>query len=697
MSITMKILQYAVLSAVILFVAGCGKQEQKSGEEKVTALYEKAASYADNLEYEKALDLLQKGLALDTLAGFSGRTAKALNRKRQIEEVVGDYFHALASHDILEKRCKGMLPESAEAERVRSKASLLGELGEFVMAQETLKNIAALNVRDSLELARYHERAGEKEKAFAFYNVLSRNPDRVVGLRAYTGLLQLSLGGDVKEAAEPSVYAHRITEVAGKLISEKREEDKRAVLLALRRAAAMLELFPAHMKDSSYLYFKALSLARTAGDDHLTQLLDFESNAVLTNNPEVYARALDYFERNNMRLARMAALLKQGIRGDIEDREKVKALKQGLDIYLHQVCPWPGYGIADLVDRSAEKLTELLLNNGRYAEAFESDEMPKLYELNRSVQLDYDSFDLSGQHDQLEHKVAVLGRELSALLQRLMNSFESGQGFEHHAATINAISKKRGLLYDLQAELRSVAPSEAAKLTVVPVTLKTVQESLGEGHAVLKVVEGREWCTVFLVQSGYVEVSRRKVKAGLYRSRLQLFRDHLSMDSGGGNIVLAANSERLWLTDLLIKPYSGRLRDIHRLTVIADNPVPAHLLGHNRYLVRDLPVSGIYSASELVRQSSTTGGGDDDPVFGFYGIDRYREAVKRKFSFPHHAVFLLWKPFSAAELEELRVLLALSMQKGGNPSDVLHQLAQQQEAENNIQWLYISEYGVSNR
>lgn len=697
MSITASMLRSTAFFAIILVIAGCAEKERDPVDGGVTALYGKAGDYADNHEYEKALELLQEGLAKDTLDGFSGKTAEALNRKRRIEEATGNYFDALATHDILEKRCKGMLPQAVEEERIRSKASLLAELGEFDSAGKALKDIASLSVRDSLQLARYHELAGEKEKAFSLYNELCRNTGPLLALRACSGLLQMSLGGGVREVKKPSVYARRVTEIARELITQGSEGSQQAASLSLRRAAGLLELLPAHAKDASYLYYKALSLARAAGDRHLAQLLDFESNAVLNNDPEVYARTLDYFERNNMGLARMAALLKQGSKGMIDDREKIKALKHGLNIYQHQVSPWPGYAIAELVDRSAQRLTELLLDKGRYAEAFESDELRKLYELRQAIQRDYGSFDLPEQHDQLERQVVRLDRELSALLQRLANCFESGEGFEHHATTIESINKKRGLLYELLAEVRNVAPLQAAKLTAAPTTLRTVQETLDDGHAALKIIEGRDWCTVFLVQNNYVDVSRRRVEKEVYRSRVRLFKERLSINAGRGSVRFALDSERLWLTDLLIKPHSRHLRDIRRLTVIADDPFPVHLLGINRYLVRDFPVSGVYSASELVRLASTTRDEGTIPVFNFFSVDGYREAIKQKSASPDHVVFLLWKAFSAAELEELRVLLALSMQKGENPSDVLHQLAQQQKAGNDNQWLYVSEYGVSGR
>ncbi len=678
---------------MILVFAACAKQEQVPGDEEVAAYYDKAATHAGDHEYDKALELLRKGLAKDTLGGFSSRTAQALNRKMTIEAVTGKYFDALASHEMFEQRCRGMLQDDVEAERIRTKAALLAELGEFGGAEKTLKGIASPHLRDSLQLACYQMLAGEPEKAFALYTELSGNADPVVALQAYTGLLELSIDGSFSKAEAPPVYAHRIIGLAGKVVAERSEGNERSEALALRRAAILLELFPAHAKDASYLYFKALSRARAAGDERLAQLLDCESNAVLANNPEAYARTLDYFGRNNMPLARMAALLKQGLGGKTDEGEKIKALKQGLSIYQYQVSPVPGYALAGLVDRSTEMLAELLLNKGRYAEAFESDELRKLFVLKRTSQRAYDSFDLPEEHEQLERDVVRIGRELSALLQRLANCFETGRGYEHHAATIEAINKKRGLFYEKLTEVRAVSPRHAGMLGVAPVTLRTVQQTLGEGQAVLKIIEGEHWSTVFLVQNSSVDVSRRKVNATLYRSRLQLFREHLAMNPGGGSSRIAGDPERRWLTNLLLKPYAGRLRDIGRLTVIAGDPLPAHLLGAHRFLVVDFPVSWIYSANELVQQASLKEGGESHPVFHFYSADSYREALRQKLTLPHHTVFLLWRSFSSSELEELRLILALSLQQGNAPSETLHQLAKQTQPESD-QWLYLSEYGI---
>ena len=168
------------------------------------------------------------------------------------------------------------------------------------------------------------------------------------------------------------------------------------------------------------------------------------------------------------------------------------------------------------------------------------------------------------------------------------------------------------------------------------------------------------------------------------------------MDEKADSEWIAADSARLWLTDLLIKPYSGRLRDVSRLTVIADDPVPAHLLGSNDFLFHDFPVSWIYSANELVRPVSPEDGSGGEQVLTFYSVDDYQDALEQKLAFPHHAVFLLWRHFSDSEIEEMRILFALSLQQGGDPSDVLHQLAKNRQAESN-QWFYLSEYGTSGK
>lgn len=690
---TVNILRRIVLSAMALVVAACATEEQDQSGEKVAAFYEEAAAHADNHEYERALELLRKGLAIDTLGGFSLRTAEALNRKRIIESMTGEYFEALASHGIIEQRCRGMLPESAEAERIGSKAALFAELGKFAEAEKSLMESATLSVRDSLDLARYRILTGKSEKAFLLYSDLSKSADPAVALQAYTGLLELSLGGSFSRTEDPSAYMYRITGLARKLVAERNKGNERTEALALRRAAILLEMFPVHAKDASYLFFKALVRARATGDERLVQLLDYESNAVLAQKEDAYARTLDYFERNNMPLERMTALLKQGIGTKTGDDTRIKALKKGLSIYRYQVPPFPSHAMEALVDRSTEELTELLLSKGRYAEAFESDELGKLYVLRAAVQHGYDSFELPEEHKQLEREVVKLGRELNALLQRQMNSFETGRGYQDHAITIDAVNRKRGKLYEKLGEVRDISPLYAGQLAVSPVTLRTVQETLDEGHAVMKLIEGRNWCTVFLVQNGYVDVSRRKVDGSLYRSRLKLFREHLAANAQGGPARLAKDFERLWLTNLLLKPYRGRLRDINRLTVIAGEPVPVHLLGNNRFLVRDFPVSWIYSANELVRQTSQKESHNTEEPFVLFEAERYREALEKKLHFPHQAVFLLWKNFSASEKEELGVLLALSLQQGGDPSVVLHQLAQNAEADSD-QWMYLSEYGV---
>lgn len=689
----MGIIRHIVLVSIVFVVAACAKPEREPAGEKGTVFYEKAAVHAANHDYENALELLNKGLARDTLDGFSLEAAEALNRKSAVEALTGEYFDALASHEIIEQQCKGMLADSVETGRIRTKALLLAELGEFAEAEKALMKISSMSVEDSLKLARYQTLAEKPEKAFALYNGLSGNIDPLVSLQAYTGLLELSLDESFGKAEAPSFYVHKTIGLARKLLDEERKGTERAEALALRRAAMLLEMFPAHVRDASYLYFKALARARLAGEERLVQVLDFESNAVLANNPEAYARTLDYFERNNMPLARMVALLKQGTGSKIDDAEKIKVLKKGLSIYQYQLAPLPGYAIVSLIDRSTDTLVELLLSKGRYAEAFEYDELKKLYVLQQAVQHRYDSLELPGKHEKLARQVERIGLELNALLQRSMNCYESGWGYEMHATTIDAINKKRGQFYEKIGELRNVSPLQAERLALAPVTLRTVQQTLDENHAVLKIIEGKRWCTVFLVQNGYVDVSRRKIDDALYRSRLKRLTERLAVGAEGDITGIARDADRLWLTDLLIKPYTGRLQDVQRLTVIAGEPVPAHLLGNNRFLVRDFPVSWVYSANEIAYQTSLKEERDAEQEFTFYSTEKYRDALERKLAFPRQAVFLLWKHFSDTELEEMRVLLALSLQQGGDPSGMLHRLVQNKQAESD-QWFYVSEYGV---
>ncbi len=690
-------LQHPVRYFIALFLisivsAGCTRHSPT--EDRPGIYYEKAASLVLERDDNAALEALSHGIALDSLDGFSPATAAALDMKRQIEERNGDFFDALDTHRLIESRCSGMLEQEKDRERLRQKAiiySLLGDVDEAVRLMRDEQGV--MKRGDLLLMARWYEMAGRFDRSAEVYQDLARSDDLLLRIEGLAGLLELSQYRTFNGQRPTAYYAVRIIATAKQLLDTPGPPLFHA--RAIRRAAMSLAETGRYDEDASYLFFKALSYARASGDERLQQLLDFESNNVRADNPDVYGRTTAYFEEHRMELPHALALIGRAGSGRVDVAERMRLLQQGVRLLQYQL-PCSSFSAAGRRFRAASgRLVSLQISRGLFDDAFMIDEAMRTRELQALVLDDPSLFSLPDVHEALEREILRLGREIEALLQRSVVAYESGSGLELLEHAGRAVSARRGRLDELLAGIRGPAPVEADKIQPEPVTIATLQKSLLPGSIILKIVVSDEWLAAYCIGKERIDVARKKIDASDVDALTALLRGHIELAQDNDLSPVARHSSRLSLTEMVLAPFAGQLRNVGHLTCISDEMVPVHLLGENRYLARDIPVSQLGSAREYVWYcNAQDSSGSVAQEIDFVDASSPAEAARIKLRHPDRALFLLWKSAQDKDRYDARVLLSLAMQQGSGPAAALLQMVRTEGRSDGPGWLTLTSYGV---
>ncbi|ANT65794.1 MULTISPECIES: hypothetical protein [Prosthecochloris] len=640
-------------------LAGC--QDPVSGPGTPGDLLEKARNLVDEGEAAAALELLEKGIGADTLNGYSRFSADMLMLKRRIEERNGEYFNALDTHRILAEHCLGMLDEGSLIELGMAKARLLADMGRFSEAAETGDAVAGASARDRLQVAEWYLQAGLGGKAVRICSEFDATSD--LPLRLEAAALALRAGGQAHQAV-------KVLELSRQLVSRS-GGDPLHEAYAFRRAAQSLVSREPNRDDASYLLFKALSRARAAGAEQLEKVLDYEANAVLERNSEVSARSATYFEDQGMELPGALAFLDYARFSQVADGRRYELLRQGIRRLRFQLPPYRPQWVTAALDSAVGELIDYLVAHGRYSEAFLLDEEMRLDSLSLMVQRDPSLFSLSPEHAGLHEDVSRLMQETAALSQRAVNILEAGRDLTNLPRISALLHKKRGVLYSRLAQVREVAPFEAEKVLPGPVTLPRLQEKLPPDQAILKVVAGKEWLAVYLLQGDKVSISRRQVAIEEFSRRLERVRQLVSIARPGFEELFEQDPDRLWLNSLLLEPFASRLEHIRHVTLLSQLPLPLQFLGEDRWFQNTHTVSMLSSGWEyywfsVFPATSFSEEIEFAPVTAFAG-----RAMQLKAEDPGRQLFLTWQPLAGNEQDETRVLLAMALQGGRQASAVL--------------------------
>jgi len=430
----------AILVIFLLF-AGCSSPE-KSGETP-SEIYGKASELGRHGEYAKAIELYDRGLALESLDPPSEGAVLALVAKRGLEGRMGSYDAALATTSVLEGFGEGSVPDSVRTAILVDKSAWLGELGRFAEAADALRGVRAPGPAVQMRLAALLFQSGDTKGAVLLYRPMTlwRNP-APVRIEAWAGILRCRLTDSAAVSEDGEKVAQKIVLESGRVFGMKGEPAVRA--RALRAAASSLQLLDRHQRNASFLLFRALSLAERSGDRLLYQVLRLESNAAIVRKEDPFREVAAYFDAHNLSYARASALFMLSEAGGLTDNERISALEEGFAAAWQSAPPYPSPAMLARENSAAFRLNGFLLKNPRILELFDAAQRTGMMRLGRSVMRGGEEFKLGGGNaSELEAEVSRLLIEISGLTQRKADMARNALGLEINRATDQALNMKR--------------------------------------------------------------------------------------------------------------------------------------------------------------------------------------------------------------------------------------------------------------
>jgi len=679
-----------VLLGLYFLFSGCTTDSKP--QESLEPLYKQASSFSSRGDYLKALNLYNRALALDTLNRASPWVVKALNEKRIIEGLTGEYYAALNTTARLEKLPKKSLPDSLRHALFTDKATLLCELGSFGAAAASLEHIIDPSPALRLQMASLYQRGGDFQKAARIYRHLSGEArDPVTKITAYAGLLRCKVARPELGIEKTELLAGKIAAESGHVFAMDGAIEQR--IQALRVASQSLQLLEKHRRNASFFLFKALALAEKLGNPLLVKILSLESNAVIVRKPDPFREAAEYFRMNNMQYAQATSLFLLAGSKSLKGEERINALQQGFSFSRYFAPPYPSNELLQLEKKSERRLTGLLLERSRIFELFDAGEQTDNLDLRRSLQIYRKSFSLGKGHEALEAEIAQLLHEISGLLQRKADIFIHAEGYEKNRSADQALNIKRGRLIELLPEVRVINPVAAEAIQLIPITLRTVQASLKEDQAIIKPLLSDSLCGVMLIGRSQLQIARSGVcfdSLNTPGSKIDAIRRELVSSSPDSQ---DSDKEREWFRKALYEPLAGSLGSYKHLVVISNTLFPYHILSIDNHSLPEKRYSFLHTVTEF---SLLTEHPFPDTALSrivFYRLDNVMGARLQKLFFPRDRVFLLWKNYSGAELERLRQQIGQEMERTVSGSDALFLLGTN-SADGREIWMNISSYGL---
>ena len=248
-------------------------------------------------------------------------------------------------------------------------------------------------------------------------------------------------------------------------------------------------------------------------------------------------------------------------------------------------------------------------------------------------------------------------------------------------------------MFELLSEVRAINPVAAEAIQLAPVTLRTVQGVLHENQVILKPLFSDTLCGVMLIGKRQLQITSSEFPVDslhTVESGIRFFLDELASASPRSS---SLDSEHLWFTKALYDPVAALISASRNVVVIADNLFPYHTLGSDHYLFLQQRYACVQSMKELVLLAEKPEKVSGTSKIFFYSVNNLSGARLHKLFFPRERVFLLWKTFSAVELDALRRQIGKEMESTVSGSEALFVLGKKSAAGSDI-WRYISSYGV---
>jgi len=677
----------AVLGMFLLF-AGCSSPDN-SGESS-SEMYAKASDLGRHGQYARAIELYGRGLALESLDPPSDAAVVALVSKRWLEGLTGSYDAALATTEVLEGLEEGTLPDSVRTAVLVDKAGWLGELGRFTEAADALRGVRNPDSAVKMRLAALLLQSGDAKEAEALYRPMTlwRNPPSV-RIQAWAGLLRCRVTDPAVVVEDGETVAQKIVAESGRVLRMKGEPAVRA--RALRAAASSLQLLQRHQRNASFLLFRALSLAEGSGDRLLYQVLRLESNTAIVRKEVPFREVAAYFEEHGLSYARASALFMLSEAGGLTDKERISALEEGFAAAWQSAPPYPSPAMLARENRAALHLNGFLLKNPRIFELFDVAQRMGMMRLGRSLIRGGEEFRLgTGTAPDLETEVRRLLVEISGLLQRKADMVDRAAGIGMNRATDQALNMKRGRLFELLPSVRVREPAIASALALNPVTLRTVQETLGDDQAIVRPIFSDSLAAVMVVGKRDLQiVGSVAAFDSLHTPSIAVAGIRRELAEGPGFSHLKGG-EGEWFERALFRPLLTAVQPYSRIVVVADDVLPFHLPLPGAARPEQHRFSYLHSFKEFVIIQTAAALPPGPSRIVFYSAIDHDGPIRHKLFYPHDRVFLVWKHFTMEEQEKLRDEIGAEMQSTVSGALALQKLKEDGDSK----WLYLSSYGT---
>ncbi len=673
------------LSLFFLF-SGCSTDNNQ--RESPDPLYKKAFSSVSHGEYRKGLDLYNKALSLDTLNVALPRVVKALNEKRVIEGLTGEYYEALKTSAFLEKLPSKIFPDSLRNALFTDKAVLLRELGSFRAAALTLEHVVSPSPAVQFEQASLLLKSGEFQKSAEIYRRLSGvEHDPATRITAYAGLLQCTVAQPQPGLEKADAIAMKIAAESGRVLAMDGEFEPK--IQALRAASKSAQLVEKHRRNASFYLFKALMLAEQSRNPLLLNILRLESNQVIVHKSLPFREAAEYFRIKNMQYAQASSLLMLGGSKSLKEDERISVLQQGISVNRYFAPPYPTTELLRLEKKSAHRLTGLLLEKSRIFELFDAGEQAGNIDLQRMLQIYRKSFSLGKGHEALETEISQLQHEISALLQRKADIFIRAEGYEKNRIADQALNIKRGRLIELLPHVKVINPLAAEAIQLIPVTLRTVQAALKEDQAIIKPLISDSLCGSMLIGRTQLQIARSGVTFDSLNTpglKMEAFRRELSSPQ-------QSTVEREWFSKAFYESIAPSLASYKHLIFISDDLFPFHNLSINNNSIPEKRYSYLHSIKEFSLLSEHRESAQTLSRILFFSPDKVTGARLQKLFFPHDRVFILWKNLGRVEIGAIQQQISQEMQGTVSGSGALFSLGVNSDVTREI-LMNISSYGI---
>lgn len=679
-----------LLALFTLSLAACDQQES---EPKPSVLYEEAQRLEGRKNYSEALDNYNRGLAVDTLKGFSAEALEALCRKGRIEYLTGRYQAAFTTWQSIEAHAAAeTLSDSLRTAAGLDTAQMYAELGRYGKAASIMASLGSADQWQRYQTAVYRFKAGKIDEASQWYQKLSASGDPSVRMAALSGLLDCALVAPATAPDTPEHYAAQIAAVSAKVM--RMNATPMVKIRSLRIAAKSLLQLESQQRNASYLLFRALAIAQEKGLSRLVPILQYESNAVIVRKPDTYRNVIAYFGSKNMQYAKAAALCKLGTCEELTPAERITALRSALTTSQYYGIPATATGYLKMVREATRQLDDLLIASGRFVELFDVSGQEDALETRSRMQAAISEFRLPAGHEALQNEIISVTTDIAGLLQRKIDMNEQGEGFRYAALIDKSITEKQGRLIELLAEVSKIDSHVASNLQSEPLTLNTLRQRLQPDEALVRFFAGGSSTTVIMVSNREMQIETSPVTADELKAQFGALQRRVRTIGISNDSRLLSDQGRIWLTDSLLKTMSTRLASYRHLIFVSEQPQPFHLLGRDELLGRGRQVTYLISPNEAV--SAKPADGKQDAVAGieFFNANRIENAQIHKLFHPGDQVILFWKPLSDREIERLKTALEKAPATNRSAAGFLKLFADGDNTENGQAWFWIGAYGV---